>query len=253
MYNARLAGLPPYPSLVHSFTRFCPRTLKQLAFDFSIATPPTLENFVVGCNAELVATLRAVVSGERREHFVYVWGAIASGRTHLLKATIAALQRAGVASAYYAADSVLAADARALTVVAVDDVDRAGEDTQVELFTLYNALRENGGTLVAAGSVAPAQLGLRPDLQSRLAWGLVYEVHALTDVEKTRALVDRAEARGFTLQPDVSQYLLTHSRRDMPALLATLDALDRYSLEAKRPVTVPLLRELLAADRKEII
>jgi DnaA family protein len=137
-----------------------------------------------------------------------------------------------------------------MDAVAIDDVERLSEDGQIALFNLYNVLREKGATLLAAGHVAPMQLGLRPDVVTRLGWGLVYEVHALTDEEKTRALADRASARGFTLQPDVSQYLLTHARRDMPALLAVLDALDRYSLEAKRPVTVPLLRELLAAEGK---
>ena len=227
--------------------------MKQLAFDFSIATAPTLDNFVVGCNAELFATLCALARGERRDRFIYVWGAVGSGKTHLLQALVAALRRAGVASAYHAAapDTEVPPELGGCAAVAIDDVDRLGDPGQIALFNLYNALRENDGMLIAAGSVAPAQLALRPDLVSRLAWGLVYEVHALTDAEKACALADRAEARGFTLQPDVSQYLLTHARRDMPALLATLDALDRYSLEAKRPVTVPLLRELLAADRKE--
>ena len=237
------------PRRRYPFTRSPP--LKQLAFDFSIATAPTLDNFVTGCNAELVATLRGVLAGERQERFIYLWGGMGSGRTHLLEAMVTALARAGVGAAYQAGDAELPDELRGISAVAIDDVDRLGEDAQIALFNLYNALREKGGTLIAAGSVAPAQLALRPDLVSRLAWGLVYEVHALTDAEKTRALADRAAARGFTLQPDVSQYLLTHARRDMPALLATLDALDRYSLEAKRPVTVPLLRELLAADRKE--
>ena len=40
-------------------------------------------------------------------------------------------------------------------------------------------------------------------------------------------------------------YLLTHFRRDMQSLSAMLDALDRYSLETQRPITMPLLRELL--------
>jgi DnaA family protein len=31
----------------------------------------------------------------------------------------------------------------------------------------------------------------------------------------------------------------------MPTLIAILDALDRYSLEEKRPITVPLVREML--------
>lgn len=225
--------------------------MKQLAFDFSVATAPRLDNFVVGCNAELVATLRSIARGESGERFLYLWGAVGSGRTHLLRAWVAALQRSGVSAAYRACDPQTGVgDLHTPGAIALDDVERLSDDGQVAVFNLYNALRENGGTLVAAGSVAPAQLGLRPDLVSRLAWGLVYEVHALTDAEKTRALADRAHERGFTLQPDVSQYLLTHARRDMPALLATLDALDRYSLEAKRPVTVPLLRELLAAERR---
>jgi DnaA family protein len=40
--------------------------------------------------------------------------------------------------------------------------------------------------------------------------------------------------------------LLRHARRDLPSLLAMLDALDRYSLETKRAITVPLVRELIA-------
>jgi len=43
----------------------------------------------------------------------------------------------------------------------------------------------------------------------------------------------------------VTRYLLTHSRRDLPRLLATVDALDTFSLSRKRPVSVPLLKELL--------
>jgi DnaA family protein len=224
--------------------------VKQLALDFSVVTPPTFDNFVVGCNAEVVERLRSVVGADGGERFVYLWGARGSGRTHLLKAAVAGLQAAGVRAAYFRCTPDDAPDEalQSMDAVATDDVERLSDDGQIALFNLYNVLREKGGTLVASGHVAPMQLGLRADVVTRLGWGLVYEVHGLSDDEKTRALKDRAAARGFTLQPEVSQYLLTHARRDMPALLAMLDALDRYSLEAKRPVTVPLLRELLAAE-----
>ena len=43
----------------------------------------------------------------------------------------------------------------------------------------------------------------------------------------------------------MTRYLLTHCRRDLPRLLATVDALDTYSLSRKRPVSVPLLKEVL--------
>jgi len=68
--------------------------------------------------------------------------------------------------------------------------------------------------------------------------------------EKIAALDQAATARGFTLSPGVLPYLLTHFKRDMRSLSAMLDALDNYSLETKRPITLPLLRDLLQQDRE---
>ena len=130
-------------------------------------------------------------------------------------------------------------------LVAVDDVDGADADAQGRLFTLYNRLRETGGHLVAAAAAPPAQLRLREDLRTRLGWGLVYEALPLTDAEKPAALARYARERGVALADDVIAHLLTHGRRDMGSLVATLGALDRYSLANKRAITVPLLREWL--------
>ena len=73
----------------------------------------------------------------------------------------------------------------------------------------------------------------------------MYEVQALADEDKAAALVTYAAHRGFRLTAEVIDYLLRHGRRDMRTLVATLGALDRRSLAAKRPVTVPLLKRWL--------
>jgi DnaA family protein len=220
--------------------------LKQLAFDLAVPPAPSLENFVTGRNAEAVQRLREIVCHAGGERFLYLWGAPASGRTHLLRAAVAELQNAGVCAAYVARDDAAAAlSVTGLGAAAVDDVDRLDEAGQAALFNLYNRLRESGGALLAAGNAAPQALPLRPDVASRLAWGFVYEVHALSDTEKTHALAEHAAARGFSLQPEVASYLLARVPRDMRTLTAMIESLDRYSLEAKRPVTVPLVRELL--------
>ena len=83
---------------------------------------------------------------------------------------------------------------------------------------------------------------LRRDLATRLASGLTYRVAALTDEEKRAALVAHAHTRGFELGDEVASYLLTHARRDMGSLMSALDAIDQYSLETRKPVTVPLLK-----------
>jgi len=67
----------------------------------------------------------------------------------------------------------------------------------------------------------------------------------LSDEEKALALQQHAQARGFILTPEVTQYLLRHGRRDLPALLGVLDALDEHCLRLKRGASVPLLKEVM--------
>lgn len=221
--------------------------MKQLAFDLVAAPAPTLDNFVIGRNAEAVQRLRAVARGGP-ERFVYLWGAPASGRTHLLRAAVLELECSGARAAYIPADEATRTKSRdGLEAAAVDDVERFGEDAQASLFNLYNRVRESGGALIAAGNAPPQALDLRADVTSRLAWGFVYEVHALSDGEKTRALAEHAAERGFSLPPEVAGYLLGRVQRDMRTLIAMVEALDRYSLQTKRPVTVPLARDLLGS------
>lgn len=215
--------------------------MRQLALDISVPPVPTFENFIVGRNAEVVAHLRAAIEA-RGERFIYLWGEAGSGRTHLLKAAAT-----GADAAYVACEANSAFDTET-ALLAVDDVECLGADAQIALFNRYNALREQGGSLIASGSVPPVQLPLRADLLTRLGWGLVVQVHALEDDEKRQALSQHAKARGFTLPEEVIAYLLTHAPRNMGALFATLEALDRQSLETKRAITVPLARAELSKN-----
>jgi len=202
--------------------------MRQLAFGLSPPPQPTLDNFVPGANAELVARLREFAGGKRGESVFYLWGEAGSGRSHLL----------------------LAVRHEASAMHTADDVQFFDQARQAELFNSINQARESGGMVLAAGDAPPAQLPLREDLRSRLAWGLVYQVKPLTDAE--RAVFLRAEAvrRGMPLADEVIWYLLRHVRRDLPSLMAILDELDRVSLESQRHITLPLVREALSRNRR---
>jgi len=206
--------------------------LRQLLLDFTQAPAPTFANFVRGANAELAQALEAAARGEFAERVVYMWGETAAGKTHLAKAFVAA-----GGGSYLVAGSEPLSIARRL---AIDCVERLADDEQVALFNAFNA--HEFDALVVCASAAPREVKLRRDLSTRLATGLTYRVVPLTDDEKRDALAAHAKARGFALSDDVSGYLLTHARRDMGSLIAALDALDRYSLETGRPITVPLLK-----------
>ena len=70
-----------------------------------------------------------------------------------------------------------------------------------------------------------------------------------TDDEKAEAITALARERALKLSPDIVGYLLRHVSRDMRTLAMLVVALDQYTLEQKRPVTLPLLRELLSAPQ----
>ena len=219
--------------------------MKQLVLDIAAPPPPSLANFLPGRNAELLHTLRGLVQPARSECQLYLWGDIGSGKTHLLNAAVAAAQLHGLTAAYTSATDCSDALLAESDVLALDNVEQLDPSAQIGLFNRINAARAGQGRVLVAGSAAPAQLDLRIDLTTRLGWGLVYQLHALSDIEKAVALASHAAQRGFTLEPGVADYLLRHWRRDLPSLMAALDTLDHYSLETQRPVTVPLLREVL--------
>jgi DnaA family protein len=197
--------------------------MRQLPLEISPPAAPSLDNFVAGANAEALAAVRGLAAGRLREAIVYVWGALGSGRTHLLRAAARANP----------------------SLVAADNVESLDAGAQQALFNAINEAREGGPGVIASGIAAPAGLALREDLRTRLAWGLVYQLHAPSDAEKAAYLRAEAARRGLRLPEEVLAYLLTHLPRDLASLNAVLEALDRYSLASQRPLTLPLVREAL--------
>jgi DnaA family protein len=223
--------------------------VEQLVFELAAPEPPCLANFLPGRNEELLAVLPAFIAGQHNATGMLLWGAPASGKSHLLAAAVVLAKERGLVARHFAhprdvADDAVAADA----LIAIDRVDEADATAAGRMFTLFNALQQRNGRMIAASRVPLANLPLREDLRTRLGWGLVYEVVALADEDKSMALRVYAKDRGLALSGDVVDYLLHHGRRDMRSLLATLAALDRRSLAAKRPITVPMIKDWLRQD-----
>lgn len=221
--------------------------MKQLVLDLGADQAQTLDSFEVGQNAELAQLMRQFAARTAREHFAYLWGESAAGKTHLLRALAST-----PAARFIAADAPESAFIYApeVSLYLLDDCDRLAPASQIDAFGLFNQIRDNGAFMVSSGALAPAVLPVREDLRTRMGWGLIYQVHGLTDDEKIAALTTAAATRGLILSPGVLPYLLSHFRRDMRSLSTMLDALDHYSLETRRAVTLPLLRELLQAEAK---
>ncbi|MBP8278447.1 MAG: DnaA regulatory inactivator Hda [Propionivibrio sp.] len=216
--------------------------MRQLVLDLLPENPPSLDNFVPGANAQALTAVSAWKKARHHEPFLFLWGESGAGKTHLLRACSSHYVDASAAPDLPGLDAVTG---EASDHFAVDNVDALDATGQITLFNLFNRLRAAGGRLLAAASQPPLQLALREDLRTRLGSGLIFRLHALSDEEKISALAAQAKARGLSLPSGALDYLLARVPRDMRSLMAFLVALDRYSLEHKRPITLPLLREVL--------
>jgi len=213
------------------------------------------ETFFAGDNGATLDLVQRAAT-DAAAPWVFVSGAAASGKTHLLIAACAVATAAGRRAQYLslrnlsggAPDSIRALGGSDL--LALDDLDAitGRRDAEHALFDLYNRGKAETYTFLFAASRAPAQLGIGlPDLVSRLSACAQAPLKPLDDAARSEVLRERAAARGIELDDAALAWLFARTQRDLGSLTALLDRLDRESLAAKRRVTIPFLRQVLGS------
>jgi DnaA-homolog protein len=210
----------------------------QLALDLLLDPTPTLENFIVGSNIELLGHLRNPPSRN-----VFVWGESGSGKTHLLKAMAHQNGMYALAEEFPSIDT-----ANLPQALCIDDLEKIKPEYLDTLFGLQNAYRASSNkVLLIASRIAPKAipdyLSARDDISSRLAWGLTLQVKELSDEEKQHALTAFFDLRGTEISADVIPYLLTRHSRNIKDLASLADSIDRYAFAQKRALTLALVRQ----------
>lgn len=228
---------------------------RQLALDFRWDAGADLDLFVAAGNEQAVLSLRAAARPAWAP--LYLAGAPATGKSHLLQAACG-MASAGGATAVYVplAERVSGPPAQldgmeTIGLVALDGLEHlAGRpDWEEAVFHCHNRLREAGGQLLVAARAAPGALGLAlPDLCSRLQAMLRVRLQPVDDDGRRAVLQRHAARRGLHLPAATARYLLGRERRDLPHLLGILGRLDAASLRAGRRLTVPFVREVLGRD-----
>ena len=194
--------------------------MDQLLLNIHPPSIKSLENFVIGDNFEAISVIKKFIT-DKNLQFFYLWGVLGSGKSHL--------------------SSVVKKN----NILVIEDIESMNDIEQIQAFSIFNNCKENGKKLFITGSNSPNNMGLRSDLASRLSWGIVYQIKALTDNEKKLALLNHSKQKGMSSNVKVIEYCMKNLKRDLHYLIATLDALDTWSLKTKKPMTIPLLKKLL--------
>lgn len=233
--------------------------LKQLPLQFEFRANQTFNDYFSGSNLEIINHLQNSVSG-LGEKQVFIWGESGLGKSHLLQACCHQAQSIGLSSFYFdlspsaLPDSNLLKGLDEFDIVCFDNIDQiAGhKDWELAFFNFYNLHRDQGHILILSATCPPHDIAIKlPDLKTRLNWGLTLKIQPLSDEEKITALVFKANQMGFEITPKAVRFLLTHNNRDLSSLWGLLTKLDHASLAAKRKLTIPFLKQILAEESRQ--
>ncbi len=228
--------------------------LGQLALhDLSFAEERTLSSFVPLGNEDTIGRLVSLVEAPSEARLVWLAGADGNGKSHLAEGLC---RTSGVWPRGYFADedwtdSAREAEFAGLAFIAVDDLkhllgDAAREQWLVKLIDVRKRLGLPS-LLIAEDGPAHTQTFFK-DLRTRLATAEVLWLEPLPDEIKLGVMAEFARAKGFRLNQDVLGYVLKRHNRNLGRLIDLVKRIDQSSLRAKRPVTVPFVRELMRGE-----
>lgn len=230
--------------------------MQPLQYTLAVTLPEdeTLDSFYAAEHSATVSFLKHYLRHPVAQAPVYLFGASGSGKSHLLYAACVQAQEQGLTSQLLALQDCEELSPRILDnleqldLVCLDNIQAVAGDLswQVALFDLYNRLVEQGKALIIVGNQAPQHLGITlPDLVSRLHACTSFQLRLLSDEDKQKLLQQKARLRGIELPDEAARYLLNHHDRDIRALVAILDRLDKASIVHQRKLTIPFIREIL--------
>ncbi|CAA7612439.1 chromosomal replication initiator protein DnaA, DNA-binding transcriptional dual regulator [Candidatus Terasakiella magnetica] len=237
----------------------------------------TFKNFVVGKPNEFAwAAARRVAEADQVSfNPLFLYGGVGLGKTHLMHAIAHHIRERNPERTvlYLSAEKFMYRFIRALRhqdtmsfkeqfrsvdVLMIDDVQFiAGKDaTQEEFFHTFNALVDQGRQIVISADKSPSDLeGIEERLRSRMACGLVADIHATTYELRLGILQSKAEQMGVIIPQKVMEFLAHKITSNVRELEGALNRVVAHSQLVGRAITLETTQEVLhdllrASDRR---
>lgn len=228
----------------------------------------TFDHFVVGKPNELAyaAARKIAESDVMAFNPLFLYGGVGLGKTHLMHAIAHAIRARNPNRTvlYLSAEKFMYRFIRALRfkdmmafkeqfrsvdVLMIDDVQFiAGKDaTQEEFFHTFNALVDQGKQIILSADKSPSALdGIEDRLKSRLASGLVADIHPSTYELRLGVLQSKVERMNSAVPQNVLEFLAHKITSNIRELEGALNRLMAHAELIGRPVTLDSTQDVLA-------
>lgn len=227
----------------------------------------TFDSFVVGKPNALAhaAARRVVESASVPFNPLFLYGGVGLGKTHLMHAIAHAIEEQDPSKTvmYLSAEKfmyqfvkAIRSDStmsfkemfRSVDVLMIDDIQfiAGKESTQEEFFHTFNALVDQNKQIIISADKAPGDLtGIDERLRSRLAWGLVADIHPTTYELRLGILQAKREQLGAEVPDSVLEFLALKVTSNIRELEGALNRIVAHADVSKSEVTLETTQEVL--------
>ncbi|PID87499.1 chromosomal replication initiator protein DnaA [Candidatus Gracilibacteria bacterium] len=227
----------------------------------------TLQNFIVGPDNQLAYSAAEAVCKKPGKSYnpLYIYGDVGLGKTHVLQAIGNKILTdfKGKKVIYTTADKFiteyvtavkkrnidrLREKYREMDVLIIDDVQFLSkkEQTQNELYNIFNLLYDNNKQIVISGDRAPKELTeLEPRLTSRFEWGITVDIGTPDFETRLAILQEKAREREFMIPYDVAEFVAANVVTNVRELEGVLNQMiAEYELTGMTPTLTRISAQL---------
>ena len=135
-----------------------------------------------------------------------------------------------------------------LDVICIDDIDliNSNKEWEIAIFNLINDCLISKCRLIFSSSFNPSSIKFDlKDLISRIKKIDHVELFPVSEDKLNDALIFICNLRSINLGEKEINYLITYSKRNISDLINIINKLDKTSMQLKRKITVPLIKEVI--------
>ena len=224
---------------------------KQLTFPWNKVNKSSLEGFFISQeNSHLLSLLKDSDFSDD----LFIYGTKESGKTFLLQAMCNSYSSMSKSSLYIPLKKVMNfgvdifESLENIDLICVDGIEEVISKIEWEkaIFNLINKALISDSRLILTSSKDLKSLNFSLlDLESRIRKFQSYELHPINDKDIFDALKYISKLTSINLGDKEAKYLVTYSQRNISNLVHILESLDQLSMEMKRKITIPLIKEVI--------
>ena len=135
-----------------------------------------------------------------------------------------------------------------LDVICIDDIDliNSNKEWEIAIFNLINDCLISKCRLIFSSSLNPSSIKFDlKDLISRIKKIDHVELFPVSEDKLNDALIFICNLRSINLGEKEINYLVTYSKRNISDLINIINKLDKTSMQLKRKITIPLIKEVI--------